>query len=360
MTELRTPFYDIALAGGARFQEWYGWELPQSYGEVASEYRAAREEAALHDSSYTGRIRATGEDVLDLVNRLSTNEVVSLPEGQGAATVLTTDRGRILDLLSVLNLGDHILILTSPQTRDTVMEWIDKYTFVEDVTLEDVTPSTAMLSVIGPKAQSALGNLVSAHLENLASHQSESVSIAGAEGHIIRRDLVNTPRFEVVVLGRDAATVWQAIVATGAVPMGMEAFEAMRVEEGAPAYDRELSESYNPLETGLWGSISFTKGCYIGQEVIARLDTYQKVQKHLVSLRFSAGVAGSERAKLSKDGREVGQVTSAAWVPTTGVLVGLGYVRKEAAAVGTVLSVAGEEGTWACVETQVLPLGPGA
>ena len=359
MAAQRSPLYDFALQQGARFQEWYGWELPVAYGAVLEEYTAAREGAALHDSSYSGRIRATGVDALDLLNRLSTNEVESLRPGQGAPTVLTSDRGRILDLLTVLNLGDHLLLLTSPQATEKVIDWIDKYTIVEDVFLEDVTGDTAMISVIGKDATAVLGDLVGLELEFFGPYQSALVTVAGGEGCVVRRDLVSMPRYELVVGREHAEPVWKAAVSAGAVPMGMEAYEVLRVEAGAPSYGEELGEAYNPLETGLWGSISFSKGCYIGQEVIARLDTYKKVQKHLVSLRFSPDVRAEVGLGLAVDGRQVGQVTSMVKVPTTGELVGLGYVRREAAETGTTLSLSGNGGAWAKVEAKALPFGPG-
>ena len=354
-----TPLRNIASTEEAQFQEWHGWELPIAYGDVAEEYRAAREGAALHDSSYIGRIRATGGDVLDLLHRLSTNKLVSLQPGQGAPTILTTERGRTLDLITVFNMGDHVLLLTSPHTRDKVVQWVDKYTIVEDVCLEDVTSSTAMLSVIGPDAQATLSGLVNMELGSLGAHSSARVSIAGAEGHIIRRNMMNLARFELLVQGQNAAGVWQEVSAAGAVLMGLKAHEALRVEEGVPGFGSELGESYNPLETGLWGSISFTKGCYIGQEVIARLDTYQKVQRHLVALSFSPESQADVGSELAKDGRDVGRVTSVARVPTTGQVIGLAYIRKEASEVGCVLSLPEAEGDWAKVKAPSLLYGPG-
>jgi folate-binding protein YgfZ len=359
MAMQRTPLYDVATGAGATSQEWHGWELPMSYGDVEREYRAALEGVALHDSSYTGRIKALGEDVLDLLHRISTNDVGSLQPGQGAPTVLTTDRGRILDLITALNLGDYILLLTSPQARDEVVRWIDKYTIIEDITLEDVTNETAMLSVMGPEAPALLGSLAGVDLGSFQPDQSAPVTIAGADCHIIRRDLVSLPRFDIVLQGENAGKVWQEITAAGAAPVGMEAYQALRIGEVAPEYGGEMGEAYNPLETGLWGSISFTKGCYIGQEVIARLDTYQKVQKHLVSLSFSPNARVQEGAKLAQEGKEVGAVTSVVKKPTTGELMGLGYVRKGASEVGTQLSITEAEDAWAKVEAQALPLGPG-
>ena len=357
MAGQRSPLYNATLSSGAGFLEALGWELPRSYGDSAAEYFAAREGVALHDSSYVGRIKATGEDVLDLLHRISTNDVLSLEPGRGTPTVLTTDKGRILDLLTVQNLGDHILLLTSPHTRDAVIEWIDKYTFVEDIALEDVTPDTAMLSLMGPGARSLVGRLAEVELE---PHCSAHTSVAGVEAQVIRRDLGDRPRYDLVVPGEAAPGVWGELTSAGAVPIGREAYEMLRVEAGEPGFDKELGEAYNPLETGLWGSISFTKGCYIGQEVIARLDTYQKVQKHLVSLRFPPGTSVEEGEKLVKDGREVGQVTSVAVLPTQGEAIGMGYVRKEAAEVGTQMDLDGATGAQARVEAQLLPFGPGS
>ena len=359
MARQRTPLYAVAVGEGAKFQEWYDWELASAYAGVLPEYQAAREGAAVHDSSYVGRLEATGSDVLDLLNRLSTNEVVSLQSGHWAPTVLTTDRGRILDVIIVLNQGDRVILLTSPQTRDQVIQFIDKYTIVDDVALNDVTLTTAMLSLIGPDAWDLLGRLVPSQLDSFGPHRSASISIGGVEGYIIRRDLGSLPRFELVVDAAKAEMVWEVLIHAGAVPLGLESYEVLRVEEAEPRYDRELGESYNPLETGLWGSISFTKGCYIGQEVIARLDTYQKVQRHLVSLRFSPNARVAEGVKLARDGKEAGHITSVVELPTTGDLIGLGYVRKEAAEVGTRMSIAEGREDWAKVEALPLPFGPG-
>ena len=358
MSLQRSHLHDTSAQAGAQFGEWYGWELPSSYGDLKSEYAAAVDGAALHDASYTGRIRATGEDTLDLLHRLSTNAVVSLQPGQGAPTVLTTDRGRILDLITVLNLEDHVLLLISPQAREAVVAWIDKYTIIEDVELHDVTLETAMLSVIGPRAHDRVTEALGG-VPQLEPYGAAPFDVDGVSGHVVRRDMVDHPRFEVVVDGGDGPTVWRALVEAGAVPMGQDAVEVLKVERGEPWYGRELGEAYNPLEAGLWGSISFTKGCYIGQEVIARLDTYQKVQRHLVSLDFSPDAAVEQGLKLSYEGKEVGLITSVAKVPTTGRMISMAYVRKEAAAVGTRLEVAGSDGAWAEVQAQALPFGPG-
>ena len=354
----RTPLYEASNGAGAEFEDWHGWEVPSRYTTGAKEYLVATNGAAVYDSSHLGRIKATGQDFLDLLNRLSTNEVLSLEPGQGSTTVLTTDKGRIIDLLTVLNLGDYVLLLTGPDTPDKVAQWIDKYTIIEDAALEDITAKTAMLAVIGPNAAELLGGLIDTELANFEPFQSATVALNGVDGHVIRRDLVGLPMFELLLKANDAEKAWQAVVAAGAEPIGFETYEILRLEQAAPGYDRELAEAYNPLESGLWGSISFTKGCYIGQEVIARLDTYKKVQKRLVSLGFSTDAVVETGDKLMQDGREVGAVSSVAKVPTTGELIGLGYVRVGASDVGTHLSLSDNNAS-ATVRAHSLPYGSG-
>lgn len=341
MTTLRTPIHKAAEASGATFGQWRQWELPLSYGDVKAEYISAKDGVVLHDASYLGRVKATGADVLDLLNRLSTNRVDHLGPGEGAPTILTSERGRIIDLVYILNLGPYVLLLTSPGAEETVMQWLDKYTIMEDSTLEDLTHRTTIITLAGPKAQGTLETLTETSLGDLGPFRSLPASPGGLEATVIRMDIGARPGFHLMVSAEDAEAIWKMITDLGATPVGMEAWEALRVEAGIPAYGKEMGEAYNPLEVGLIGSIDFDKGCYIGQEVIARLDTYDKVQRTLVSLKLPGDPLPQEGDKLTYEGKEVGSITSLARVPTDGRLVGLGYVRAHAAVVGIRLGLAG-------------------
>ena len=155
-----------------------------------------------------------------------------------------------------------------------------------------------------------------------------------------------------------ASGVREALLRAGATPIGADAYEALRVAQAAPAYGQEMGQPYNPLETGLIGAIDFAKGCYIGQEVIARLDTYEKVQKHLVTLQFSEDARVSQGDSLAAEGRAVGLVTSVS--PLTGDgLVGLGYVRKAHANPGCRLDLQAPAEGWAEVGSLSQLFGPG-
>ena len=315
------------------------------YTDAAAEYRAITEGVGLHDSSYAGRLKATGEDALDLINRLSTNGIVNLAPGQGAPTILTTDRGRILDLLGVVNTGDYVLLITSPDCQQAVIDWLDKYTIMEDLEVEDISGETAAFTLCGPACAATLASvmapaLAAGDLEEMGPYAVLEGSIDGQAALITRRPLGDMVAFDVVVETGSAAPVWKALSAAGATPVGLDAFNAVLVQNAVPRHGREMGDAYNPLEAGLIGSVDFAKGCYIGQEVIARLDTYQKVQRYLVRLRFSEDARVEEGAGLELDGLRVGQVTSLATIPSTGQLAGLGYVRTARANPGQTLTLA--------------------
>ena len=349
----RSPQHNIQQRSGAAFTQLFGWETADSFGDAASEYRAATEGVALLDRSYAGRFRVTGKDALDLLNRLSSNKVDVLPPGTGAGTILPTNKGRVIDLLHLFATEDYLLMLTSPQTRQRVAEWIDLYTFLEEVSLEDVTEATAMVTVLGPQAPALLERITGLSIAHLEPYASTPVTIDGVAALLLRTDPTGTPGYDLVVPAEQGEALWSALAdpATGATPVGEGTYNILRVEVGLPRYGRELSEEANPWEVNLHQYIDFEKGCYTGQEVILRLHHYQKVQRQLMSLTFTAP-GPVEGATLRQGDKEAGKVTSAVPHPLSGETIGLGMVRGTFAAPETeleVVSVAGEAVAKACV-----------
>ena len=333
--------------------------LPQVYSTPEEEYRAVTTAAGLHNASYMGRLKATGDDGLDLLNRLSTNKVIDLTAGQGAPTILTTDRGRILDLIGVVNVDEYILLITSPGAQQQVIDFLDKYTIMEDLTIEDVTEESSMFSVLGPDSKAAVESAAGTTLGDLPTYHSVTGEIRGHEVRIVHRPFGDLPSYDILMDTVAKTGVWEHVAASGITPVGEEAFEAARLNYSVPEYGREISEAYNPLEAGLIGSIDFAKGCYIGQEVIARLDTYQKIQKHLVRLEFSADATVSEGDVLTDAGQEVGKVTSVTNIPTGLGLVGMAYIRKASASPGNILELAAPSSGQAEITALPQLFGPG-
>ena len=344
----RSPLHDLHRRLGATFVGADGWELPGVFSDVEAEYHAAREKAALVDRSAVGRLRATGPDTLDLLNRLSTNQTDPLAPGCGVATVLTTNKGRIIDWLTVLHPDGSVLILTAPQARDAVAEWIDRYTIVEDVTLEDVTTETALLCAMGPASVSVVGRALGLSVDRLALFDCLTVPWQGQEILVTRTDPVGLPGYDLMAPSAVAQKLWEGLMEAGKPeliqPIGQQTMEALRIEQGIPRWGTELSEAYNPLEAGLTSSISWTKGCYIGQEVVARLWTYHKVQKYLVGISFEGEGSAEAGTPLEIEGQNVGTLTSVAHNPGAGKTLGLGYLRAAHAREGAALEVALEGG----------------
>ncbi len=339
----RSPLYTLQKKAGAAFEKAFGWEAPQVYTSVQEEYQAATEGVALADRSSVGRLKATGKDALDLIDRLSTNKLEELVPGEVLPTVLTSNKGRIIDYFLVASLKEYLLLLTAPQNRQKVAEWIDLYTFLEEVAVEDITPGTAMLSIVGPKAEQMLrsiGGLEETLLLGCAAAQWQGVEITS-----VRTDFAGVPAYDLVVEASQAEALWQHILDGGASlgirPVGAEALEAIRIENGIPVYGRELSEKHNPLEANLLHAVSFNKGCYIGQEVVTRLSTYKKVQKRLMGVALEGDGAFADDAKLLVDQREAGFMTSKANSFRLGRPVALAYVKTAYAKPGARVTVVG-------------------
>ena len=322
-------------------EEYHGWQVPAVYSNLEGECESATTSTGIVDLSCYGRIEVTGADRADLLHRLSTNDLLKRTPGEVVETALVTDKGRLIDLL-LLSFGDaEILVISSPGNEERVVNWIGKYTITEDIKLKSVTSSTTMICLVGSKAFSAYESLFSGELERGRSRQTTGhdgfhLAVGGGRNGL---EMVH-----IVVPNSDAPRFWEHTTREGnrlgVKKMGLRSFEALRVAYGIPSIGSEISDSYNPLEVGLRDAISFTKGCYIGQEVIARLDTYGKVQKVLVGLEFKDAVLppGSSSG-LSLNERAVGSVTSVLSEKIGGRFIGLGVVRLDASAPDTLLNV---------------------
>ena len=295
---------------------------------------------ALVDRSCVGILCLSGKDSLDLLNRLSTNDLTNVSPDHAVPTILTSNKGRIIDLLIVLKEQDHLLLLTAYEAREKIIEWIEFYTITEDVVVRDITDETVMLSIVGPKATDFLKKI--ADLPDMCLYNSVPVDVAGLKTLLIRTDFGGLPAFDLMVNTHDRPLLWKRLLGRGAtsglVHAGSEAIEVVRVEQGVATYMKELCEKFNPLEANLGKFISFDKGCYIGQEIVARLDTYKKVQKRLTGLIWSANSTPKNPIEILNGKTQVGTLTSAVKSPKFGN-IGLAYVKVAHANAGTTLTI---------------------
>jgi len=281
-------------------------------------------------SGYYGRLELSGNDCIDLLDRLSTNDISSLHDpGQGRLSVLTTNKGRIIDLLGIFLFEDKVLLISSSDSVSRVTEWIEFYTIMEDAQVTNVSEvSFHLRSIDNVELQKEFG------ITELAVGETLSVNIAGKLCSIIKLKMGSTTVVDIIGNIADKKAVLLKL-RYGIKMIDNGEFESLRINFGVPAYGKELSEDYNPIEAGLIDHISFNKGCYIGQEVVARLNAYDKVQRKLVKLGWSDNSIDS--CELVADGKIIGKITS------MGYGEGLGYVRRAYAISGQVVQCNGSD-----------------
>lgn len=344
------PFYEHQRRRGARFTAIGGFLTPAAYDDGGEGLRAARSGAGLVDLTPGGRIKITGKDRKDLLQRISASDLRTLEAGRFAPIVFVTPKGRIVDRALALDRGESLLLVTSPAGRERLTAWIRKYVLASDVALTDVTEETAAFALTGPAAADLVKPIAGVGAARLEAGRFLSVPVEDVDTEIAPYDgLPSAWIFLADVPG--AAAVHDRALAVGAAaglaPIGAEQAEVLRVEAGIPADGHELTEQWNPWEARLEGSFSVAKGCYTGQEVLARLNTYDKVQKRLAGLRMGPGDPPALPARVVRrdqggEEREAGTLTSAVVSDRLGETIGLAFVRLAWENEGTELLV-GEE-----------------
>ncbi|URD51605.1 folate-binding protein [Chroococcidiopsis sp. CCNUC1] len=333
---MREKLQVVQAAAGAVFEEIAGDKIPVSFGNDVAAKQAVREGVAICDRSHWGIIRVTDEDRIRFLHNQSTNDFQILKPGQGCDTVFVSSTARTIDLATAYVTEDAVLLIVSPNRRQYLIDWLDRYIFFADrVQLEDVTGETAIFSLLGTKSDEILAQLDLSSIIGQAYANHQLVQLQDVEIRVAVGSGLATPGYTLIVPADKATIVWNHLIETGAVPLGDRVWEQLRIEQGRPVPDKELTEDYNPLEAGLWQTISFNKGCYIGQETIARLNTYKGVKQHLWGIRLNAP---AEPGSIITVGEEkVGILTS--YTDTEEGSFGLGYIRTKAGGVGLKVKV---------------------
>ncbi len=348
----------LQMAAGATWQQFAdGTVVVAEFGQHPTALQAIESGVVLCDRSHWGRILVGDSDRIRFLHNQSTNDFQTLKPGQGCDTVFVTSTARTLDLATAYVLDDAVMVVVSPNRRQFLLQWLDRYIFFADrVTLTDVTATTAMFTLMGTSSQAVLQQLAGVDITGVdisiapyAAHQ--VVTIGGVSVRVAVGSGLTTPGYTLIMPADQAAVVWQILTGAGAVPMGDRLWQQLRIQQGRPVPDAELTEDYNPLEAGLWKAVSFSKGCYIGQETIARLDTYKGVKQRLWGIRFAVDATAELSVELNVEpgsvvmlGEEkVGRLTSL--VSTDIGMLGLAYIRTKAGGSGlqvTVGNITGE------------------
>jgi folate-binding protein YgfZ len=319
-------------------QETCGFVLPQHYGDVVAEHEAATKAIGVVDRSLIGKVTVTGRDRQAFLQGMLSNEVKSLQPGQGTAAAFLDAHGKVMVLLEVYVLDDRLLLALPPGLTERTLERLDKFLISEKAYFEASDDSFAVLAVEGSGADSLLSSLCGRALDLAPFHHGE-VSIAGAPVRVIRRSETGGPGFQCWTMPFHGAPLWQALVAAGAKPVGEEALNVLRVEAGTPRYGHDVDETVILPETRLEQLVSYNKGCYIGQEVVARVKYRGHVNRALSGLTLDGDRVPAAGASVLGEDKEIGRITSSVRSIALGRPIALGYVRREYFAPGTAVTV---------------------
>jgi folate-binding protein YgfZ len=290
-------------------------------------YNAAREGAVWRDMSHFGRFRVSGKDAAALLHHLTTNDINRLQPGAGCDAALITNKARLLDLVTIYRTADDFLVITSPNRRDLFKPHAQKFVlFRQDIHIEDVTANTAQFGLFGPKVDKVLGELGAGAVLDAPLNKPQPFSTRGVKFQVVRTSRL--PSAGVLLWSDSPAQTAQLVRESGWPLADNETYNVLRVEAGIPVAGLELTEEINPWEAHLDETISLSKGCYNGQEVVARLHTYKKIKQRLYGLKLQRSIPMGEHASLQVGGRNAGFLTSSVESPAFGP-VALAYVRGD-------------------------------
>jgi folate-binding protein YgfZ len=321
-----------------------GYKVINEFSSNKNEVNSLYDGVALRNISHQGIVELKGKDSLDLLHRISTNKISDLPKEGVRKTIFTSEKGRIIGFGTLLNFEDYQLLVCGRDNKNKVMSWIRKYIISDDVQVNDGNSKYNLLELSGPQAESfatlICGKIVNdmptdsfkiMHTENILFFLIKMNEERDQNKFWFLADFDNTKKLIEFMSNQNGLFDFDMV--------GESAYNSYRIEQGIPAAPTELNDNYNPLEAGLMQYIDFKKGCYIGQEVIARLDTYEKVQKTLTGVRLKDIENTENEIHLyDENGNEAGIVTSLTHSTKLDEPIGLAYIRNAYLKKGTKLT----------------------
>jgi folate-binding protein YgfZ len=340
----RFPLHDLHAAAGATFITPCGIELPEAYGDPAAEYETVRRGAGLIDHGNRGVLEVTGRDRASFLHAMLSNDVKSLAPGQGCQAAFLDVHGKVQTLLLVWVLDDKLLVVTPGGAAAKTSEALDRYLFSEKAYFRDATGELSLLMLAGPQA-AVLAERLTGTLPPERAWSHVGARLGDLDVRLVRGE-GETGEAEVWIVSAVAngPGVWRAALAAGARPVGARAHESLRIEAGTPYLGHDVDDTVLLPEIPIERWVSYTKGCYIGQEVIVRIRDRGHVNRHLRGLVLDGETLPPHGAAVLAGDAEVGAVTSAAWSFGLKRPIALGYVRRQHAEPGTTLSVRTDAG----------------
>ena len=330
---------------GATFEEVTGWDTPAHYGDITAEHRAVRQAVGIADLSHRGKLRVTGEDRVKWLQSVISNDILPLQPGQGRYSSFLTHKGKMLTYFRLYMQNEAVVLEDVGEIGDTTFQSLRKFLlYGTKAKLENCAESWGLLLISGPKAAYVVQSAFGVDVTDLKPVDFVTAQIGGHQALILRTEETGEVDIEVLLPADGLLTAWTAAMEAGAKfgikAIGNQAREALRMEAGIPKAGSDLNEEIVPPEANLEGkAFSLNKGCYPGQEVVARMDTYGNVRRKLVGLVLNDSVVPTHGAKLYSGAREVGWISSAVRSPQLNKVIGFGFPLRDFSTPGTELTV---------------------
>jgi len=337
-TPRRTPLYEAHRRAGARIVPFAGWEMPVQYSGILEESRAVRNNAGIFDISHMGRVHIHGPGSVELLDRLTPNDIRGLVPWSAQYSLLTNPHGGIIDDIIIYRLKEEefaVVVNASNTAKD--LDWIRQHAS-PDTVIDEYTERTAMIAVQGPSAPALVNGLADKDLPALDRFAFTDGNLVGAYTAFCRTGYTGEDGFELIVPAEKAETVWDAIVEAGAVPCGLGARDALRIEAGYPLYGHEIDDSTTPVEAGLMWVVKLDKGDFIGRDAIQRVKE-QGAARKLVGLALRERIVPRQGYTLYAGDEEAGTVSSGVFSPTIERGLGMAYVKPAYSKSGTIVDV---------------------
>jgi tRNA-modifying protein YgfZ len=286
-------------------------------------YDALRNRAAWMDLSARGKIKLTGEDRARLLHAMTTNHIQQLTPGSGCYAFFLNDKGRVLADANVLCRPDYFLLDVEPETRQPLYQHLDRFIIADDVTVEDATDAVATIALEGPQAPQVLQRA------DAPLPDAEYSTVEWGNAIVARLNSTGSLGFFIFVPAAEKASVISRLEAAGAEPAGNEAARVVRLEHGKPRYSEDISDRFLAQEANQPHALHFSKGCYLGQEIVERVRSRGQIHRVLMPLFLETTQPPAPGAKLEFGGAGAAEITSAAYSPALGKVVALAYVRTE-------------------------------
>ncbi|KAK9073928.1 hypothetical protein SSX86_006522 [Deinandra increscens subsp. villosa] len=320
---------DMAVAGAKVSEDW----VIETFNNDEEALDVVETGTVVVDLSHYGRIRVSGEDRIKYLHNQSTANFEALSEGGGCDTVFVTPTARTIDIAQAWLMKTAVTLVVSPSTSASISEMLKKYIFFSDkVEIQDISDKTCLFALVGPKSNQVMLDLNLGDIIGQPYGSHKHYSVGGNPVTVAVGSVISEEGFSLLTSPAAAGLIWKTLLSHGTTPMGSNALEKYRVLQGRPAPGSELTDEFNVLEAGLWNTISLNKGCYKGQETIARLITYDGIKQKLWGIQLSSRVEPG--SPITVEGKKVGKLTSYTAGKGVNEHFGLGYIKKKAASVG--------------------------